>query len=285
MLQSFLRLIERQQAPFLATFALVLALGARVNGSTRPVYQSRVMLVIPAGKAWAALFQFSDDPFGCIMVHANPDPVATQLQILRSERLQAEARQRAGVSPPDRDLKVEVTSEHDTNVSWIVVEAPGAGDATRLARCMVELYREWWFEERASKLIRSIAFVRAQRNSAVLALRGVEREVRRARRVRRGGAEAVLRMRRLDQEAQMARAQYQNLTQKLQKLETIATGCPSGPRIIEPPTTPARPVRSGSALLVLLWTAAGLVLALAVAVARDARGRRAPVDEGGLCAR
>lgn len=166
-LRDYLDILRRRKAIMLQTFVVVVAVGFIVTALSRPIYEaSAKMLVVASGPT--VTFNSSENPLSNILIQAQPDSVATQVEQLQSEPELIGARKRAQPprvgSPGDASIKVAVVE--GTNVIRVTVQSPDPKYAANLADSILKEHNEQSKTRATEQLDKALAFVRLKLDEA-----------------------------------------------------------------------------------------------------------------------
>jgi len=258
-MQTFYRMIERQQALFISTLALALITGATVAGGPRDVYRASARLLAPSSAASAP-----DDDVCCLATAecGEPNPVVQELQ---NPALLFEARRRAA-APGVRDEvvpTVRVEPVRNTDVVSVTVECRDPEYAARMANAIAELYTERpgsSDEDENAGFADDFASARERLDAAAEALTQVQIRIQDDG-IREGCVPWACE----------AQPEYVEIPSQDAEARPAA-------RILERASVPTRPVRGGSPLGLLLWALGGLGAAAGAAGVKDALDRRREGD-------
>src|SRR5262245_2460717 len=82
-IREYLIIIQRRKLVFVNGFVMVLAAGIVATALSKPVYMTHAKLLVPAGSSSVNLVD-SNNPIAAMLASAQPDSVATQMQVLQS---------------------------------------------------------------------------------------------------------------------------------------------------------------------------------------------------------
>src|SRR3712207_4241566 len=94
-LRDYLDILRRRKALMLQTFVVVLAVGIITTLLARPVYEASAKLLLVAGANQVSFIQ-TENPLSQVLAQAQPDSVATQVEVLQSAPFLHEATEAAG---------------------------------------------------------------------------------------------------------------------------------------------------------------------------------------------
>ncbi|MBI3721960.1 MAG: polysaccharide biosynthesis tyrosine autokinase, partial [Fimbriimonas ginsengisoli] len=121
----------------------------------------------------------SNNPIATMLAAAQPDSLATQLQVLQSEPFLEDAERKAGIVPKPgiAGPSPNVEAVEDSNVIQITVRGGDPGDIAKLANAMVDLHLERTNIVETIGLDDTIQFVRKEKEKAARDLATAERKL------------------------------------------------------------------------------------------------------------
>ncbi len=166
-LDETMNILRRRKGVFLQAFIAVVAVGILVTASTKPVYRTWARLLVPAGSRSVSLVD-SANPIAAMVAAAQPDSLATQLQILQSRPFLADARKAAGLAdrPDVVPATVRIEALEESSVIQITVEGGDRQGIADLANAVVDLHLERTDLLATTGLQDTLTFVRKEKEKA-----------------------------------------------------------------------------------------------------------------------
>src|SRR5436190_1120823 len=97
-LREFMEIFARRKVAFLQVFLLVLGMGFLAATRGKPIYVTSAKLLVPVSSGSVNIVD-SNNPIATMLMAAQPDSLATQLEVLQSAPFLSEAYQKAKVVP------------------------------------------------------------------------------------------------------------------------------------------------------------------------------------------
>lgn len=166
-LEETMNILRRRKGVFLQAFVAVVAVGILVTASTKPVYRTWARLLVPAGSRSVSLVD-SANPIAAMVAAAQPDSLATQLQILQSRPFLTDAREEAGVQdrPDVVPATVRIEALEESSVIQITVEGGDRQGIADYANAIVDLHLERTDLLATTGLKDTLTFVRKEKDKA-----------------------------------------------------------------------------------------------------------------------
>jgi len=208
-LRDYLDILRRRKAIMLQTFVVVVAVGFIVTLMSKPVYEASAKLLVISGMPGLNIMN-TENPLSAILQQAQPDSVATQVEVLQSQPFMAEARKLAGGSA-DVD-SIRVASVEGTNIVRVTVQSHSPDYAAKLANSIVILHREQSKALAGEQISKALLFISEQAAEAKDNLTTAERELEDFRRTHRTDQ--------MQKEAEGKREAWIDLDQKIRETES-----------------------------------------------------------------
>lgn len=180
--RDYLDIIRRRKAVFVQVFVIVMAMGGVITALSKPVYQTQAKLLVPTGSSQVNVIDASN-PIATMLSAAQPDSVATQIQVLQGTPFISDAIKEANIPAKRGGIKpfVKVESVEGTNIIQITVEAGDPQDAANLANSMLDLHLKRTDLLQTTGLEDTRKFVRAEQEKARKRLDDVQAQLLRFR--------------------------------------------------------------------------------------------------------
>lgn len=158
--RQFWSIIRKRKATFIQIFVLVLVVGAAATVLSKPVYQTRARVLVPAGTSTINVVS-TESPINTLMQAAIPESVSTQIQQIQSRKFLSQVMKEAGVknSPGVVPPSVKVEGLKDTSILQITVTGGMPAVIAQVADKIVELHLEATDELRTTGLQDSLDFM------------------------------------------------------------------------------------------------------------------------------
>lgn len=166
-IRDYLNVLIRRKAVFIQVFVMVMTVGVVVTAMAKPVYITYAKLLVPTATSSINMIDAAN-PIGSMLAQANPDSVATQLQVLESEPFLEDARQTAKInrSPDVIQPTVRVEALNGTNVIQITTEGGSPKDIARLTNTIIDMHLERTDLSSNNNLRSTLAFARKSKSEA-----------------------------------------------------------------------------------------------------------------------
>jgi polysaccharide biosynthesis transport protein len=176
--KEFIDVLRRRKSVFAQVFIMVVVVGMVATALTRPVFETQAKLLVPTGSSSVNVID-SNNPIATMLAAAQPDSVATQMQVLQSAPFLDDVRHAAGITakPGVRPPSARVESLEGTNVIEITVEGGDPAEIERFANKMVDLHLEQTDLLRTTGLRETLKFVRREKSQSEKALAEAERKL------------------------------------------------------------------------------------------------------------
>ena len=158
-LRDYVDLLRRRKYIVLQTFVLVLMVGTIVTFLTKPVYRTGARILVEGKEFTVAQYNTSDPLSNLFMPDVGHD-IATQIEVLQSDKVMSEAFQAAGVGP--NDVTVDIKQVASTDVIEILAESNKAEFAERMARVLPTTYLKYMTGNRKAEILNALTSSRAQ---------------------------------------------------------------------------------------------------------------------------
>lgn len=177
-LKGYWDVLRKRRAVFAQVFILVMGAGIAATVLSKPLYHTRAKLLVPAASNSVSLVDASN-PIATMLAAAQPDSVATQMQVLQSEPFLAEARAAAKIKarPDVVSPSVQVEGEQGTNIIQISVDGGDPAEIARLANTIVDLHLKNTDLNRQTGLDNTIEFVKLERKKAAERLKSASQKL------------------------------------------------------------------------------------------------------------
>ncbi len=160
-LRDYLNLLRRRSAIIVQTAVAVLIIGIVVALVSRPVYRSEGhLLVTPQNPTLVT--KDSTDPFSEVFNSSATHNVETQIQVLTTPQLLADAYKTAGLAPGDPRVQVNVSNEKDIDIINIATEAHSPTAAADVTNNLMQLYIDQSNKTRNGDLEKAIKYAESQ---------------------------------------------------------------------------------------------------------------------------
>jgi capsular exopolysaccharide synthesis family protein len=160
-LRDYLNLLRRRSAIIVQTAVAVLIIGIVVALVSRPVYRSEGhLLVTPQNPT--LITRDSTDPFSEVFNNSATHNVETQIQVLTTPQLLADAYKAAGLAPGDPRVQVNVSNEKDIDIINISCEAHSPTAAADVTNNLMQLYIDQSNKARNGDLDKAIKYAESQ---------------------------------------------------------------------------------------------------------------------------
>jgi polysaccharide biosynthesis transport protein len=175
-LKDYMDVLRRRKGIAIQAFLLVLAVGFVVTLMSKPVYQTRAKLLVPAGSPQVTVMN-AENPIITMLAAAQPDSVATQIEVLQTREALAEAFTDAQIKPEPAvippSVRIEVVSGN-SNIIQITVEGGNPEAITRLANTILDKHVKRMDLNQTTGLQNTVDFVRKERDEAERQLAAAE---------------------------------------------------------------------------------------------------------------
>jgi capsular exopolysaccharide synthesis family protein len=177
-IKDYLELLRRRRVIFLNVFVIVLVAGVLMAASAKPVYQTSASLLIPnSARSWSLVD--SSNPIEAMLAAAQPDNVATQIEVLQSGFFIADAWKAAGIvdKPGVAGPSARVRQRRESNVVDVTVEGGDPHDVAQLANTIVDLHLQRTDLLRTTGLQDTTEFVQQEKEKAARELATAEQRL------------------------------------------------------------------------------------------------------------
>jgi capsular exopolysaccharide synthesis family protein len=236
-LRDYIDILRRRRAIFLQTLVVVLSVGIAVTLMSKPLYRTTARILVE-GRALTVANYDANDPLSGLFAAGQGHDVTTQIEVLQSATLLADAYKDAGI--PSKSARLQVKQVGDTDVIELIVESNVAAYATKLARAIPNTYLKYVTGNRKAEVRNALSFARARLQEETEKLSAAEEALRRFRTNSRVANLAAQRDSRISElanaenELKKAQAAVSGLQAKVSMLEATRR---SLPLTIETPTT------------------------------------------------
>ena len=152
-LRDYIDLLRRRKYVVIQTFVLVLMVGTIVTFMTKPTYRTGARILVEGREFTVAQYNTSDPLSNLFMPDAGHD-IATQIEVLQSDKVMSEAFQSAGVSP--LDVRVDIKQIGSTDVIEILAESNKAENAERMAKVLPTTYLKYMTGNRKNEILNAL---------------------------------------------------------------------------------------------------------------------------------
>jgi capsular exopolysaccharide synthesis family protein len=165
-LRDYFDLLRRRKAIIIQTFVAVLIIGIVVALVSRKVYESDGRLLITPPVPTMTL-RDANDPFSALSSSSISHNIETQMQVLSSPELLAEAYRAANLAPMDSRVNVSISqAEKDVDIIEITTEAHAPEIAQKVTDSLMQLYISQDSKNRYGDLDMALQFAEQQRKEA-----------------------------------------------------------------------------------------------------------------------
>jgi capsular exopolysaccharide synthesis family protein len=171
-LHDLIEILRRRKMVILQVVLVVVTVGALLTFLTKPTYRAMTRLLVE-GKALAITQIDGKDPLSALFTAPAGYDVATQMEVLLSEKVVDEAYKRAGVNA--RQVKVSAKQVNDTNVIELRVDSQQPDFAIKLAQTLPDTYLKYITGNRKGEISNALAFARARLNEEEQKLQSAEK--------------------------------------------------------------------------------------------------------------
>ncbi len=170
-LKEYMQVLRKRRTLFLQVFAVVFAACLVVTFLAKPVYQASARLLVQSGSASVNLVDASN-PIATMLQAAQPDTIATQLQVMQSGPFMEKAREAAGSKPKPGVLPASARAEaaEGTNVIRITGEGGDPTEVAGLVNAMVKVHLDQTDGAQGKQLRSLITFVKEEKEKAARSL-------------------------------------------------------------------------------------------------------------------
>jgi capsular exopolysaccharide synthesis family protein len=202
-LQHYVDVLRRRRWTILTAVAVVVAAGWIATAMMTPVYEAKARLLVRTSAA--TMSGSSESPLGSLLAGAQPEPLDTQLAILKSRPFLRRVFRSVELPPDRRGASVSSEKGEGQNIVAVSVHSAYPETAAIVANAVLDQYLLYTRQHSLSEIVRARRFV--------------EREEEKARRALQSAEDALLAFRRQNRVAQLT-AEQQSRTQAYIGLET-----------------------------------------------------------------
>ncbi len=156
-LREYLDILLRRKAIVVQTFVVVLVVGAVATWLSKPVYRSTARILVE-GKALSVAQYNANDPLSGLFTNSTGHDVSTQIEVLQSPTVVAEAFEKVDIPRLAVDLKAKQVEE--TDVIEITAESTNRNYAGAIARQLPETYKGYVSGNRKRDVSHALEFAR-----------------------------------------------------------------------------------------------------------------------------
>ncbi len=169
--RQFWAILRKRRATFFQIFVLVLVVGAAATVLSKPVYQTKAKLKVPAGRNEVNVLN-PGDAVSALMKPGVPDSVSTQIQMIQSRPFIKQAIEKSGIHTPSGVVKpsIKVEAVKDTNIIQVIGEGGDPKEIATLVNTILDLHVDRTDSFRQTGYSKGLAFLEKQTKEANEAL-------------------------------------------------------------------------------------------------------------------